>query len=49
MRKKMRVGKAKIGWHAEHERSTTDFKSTSSPVVAPTATVDTSETAGINC
>jgi hypothetical protein len=49
MRKKMRAGKAKIIQHAEHERSPTDFKRTSSPVVASTTAVATSETASINC
>jgi hypothetical protein len=46
VRKKMRAGKAGIGEHAERERNHTDFKSTSSPVVASSAAAANPETSG---
>jgi hypothetical protein len=48
VRKKMRVDKTRIGEQAERERTHMDFKSTSSPMVASTTAVASSETAGRN-
>jgi hypothetical protein len=48
MRKSMRAGRAMLGGRAEGERTHTDFKSTSSLVVASTTAIATSKTAGIN-
>jgi hypothetical protein len=45
----MRAGRARLGEHAEGERTPTDVKSTSPPVVASTTAMVTSETAKISC